>query len=293
MIAPSALMHASLAAMSPELITLNTIIRLRSSGALKVAATSRPTTSILAIPPEILLAIRGHLLPLVITHLTTLSGAALVAYEATRRAQLCAECLEFNTHVFGPDLWAWPGTGACHCGDVGRAASTRRALFKSKASLTSPRGLPKPANEQEWLELYLSKRAKRVLAARDGPRASISKGIWDLVAGVLQEHECRIDGDTNGALLCLVPALSRDADTAEERWRAAAALGRVQRELGLSAATAVDGAWRRPKLSHDNERLAPRGKTETPAIKAQSRLLQPSVLLSMLALGVAAAVTCI
>ncbi|KZP25348.1 hypothetical protein FIBSPDRAFT_1041495 [Athelia psychrophila] len=305
-IAPSALMHASLASMSPELLTLNTIIHLRSSGSLKVASVSG--TSILSIPPEILLVIRGHLLPLVTSHLTALSANALAAHEAMRRAQMCPNCLTYHTHVFGPNTWDWPKNGVCHCAPGRTSASFPRVLAHARTG-SSPK--PGPATPQEWLETYLSKRAKRLVAARHGPRASMGKGIWDLVTDVLREFECGVVRDeatgdealspgacASGALLCIVPApldSGSDVNSADVAWRNATTLRRVQRELGLTMADAEKDSHR-PRVSHARFHEAPASHTktvETPAIKAQSPSFpQPSVLLFLLSFVTIIALAC-
>ncbi|KZP21466.1 hypothetical protein FIBSPDRAFT_931673 [Athelia psychrophila] len=253
-ITPSALMHASLAFMSPELLTLNTIIHLRSSSSLKVLATSGTgTASILSLPPEILLAIRVHLLHLLITHLTLLSSNSLSAYETTRRAQLCEDCLAYHTEIFGGDVWSWPVRSACYClgSPKGIILAFQRASYKPVESLESTRIPPEPVAQQEWLEFYLSKRAKRIFAARQGPRASMRKGIWDLVSDVLHMLQCSIirhpdnsslftSSRTSRALRCTVvpEPLGNGADvTCEDvhmNGRNAIVLWRLQTELGLS-----------------------------------------------------------
>lgn len=268
-------MHASLACMSPEVLALNAIIRLRSSGMLQVDAPS--TASILSIPPEILLAIRGHLLPLVIRDLSATSAEALTAYEAARGAQMCDDCVVYHTHVFGADTWNWPPNSICRCRD----GTSFSPFSRTPASLAHSRKLsrPKPATPQDWLEFYLSKCAKRVLAARHGARASMNLNIWDLVASVLREFECGVLRDNSGAIspagalvsivsLPLEDSLAPNQDTA---WCVANTLRRVERELGLLFIDANVGIHK-SKASHERSHKIAHIKKGLPILSAYVQL---------------------
>ncbi|KAK1221895.1 hypothetical protein PQX77_015275 [Marasmius sp. AFHP31] len=88
----SRLMHASLAYLSIETRTLDTII-------------ARPPPNL---PTEILLLIRTHLLTSITTHLIHQSHSALHRY-ASRL--LCTECRSYNEYVYGDDPWVWDPCG--------------------------------------------------------------------------------------------------------------------------------------------------------------------------------------
>ena len=101
----STLMHASLANLTPELLTLDDILQ---------------TTT--QLPTELLLIIRGHLLCSLSADLIAQSAQTLAAYEQSLISLLCADCASYNTDIYGPNVWDWPWdqfSGPCLCrGDI-------------------------------------------------------------------------------------------------------------------------------------------------------------------------------
>lgn len=131
MVPPSILMHASLAYLSPEFQTFAFIIRHHSNNTLLIHPESvnslhaMSSTTLSSLPPEILLTIQYHLLPDLISHLSTLSDHTLASYESSIFSLLCTDCQEYNKKVYGPTFWDWPHFfGPCRCESVGKNCET-------------------------------------------------------------------------------------------------------------------------------------------------------------------------
>lgn len=101
------LQHAVLAYISSELHTFDTIIKLHSRGRLQIDA-SPWQTSLLSLPPELLLTIRSHLIPTKTCALLSSTTHSLASAFLSRARNLCANCLTYNVEVFGPDVLNWP-----------------------------------------------------------------------------------------------------------------------------------------------------------------------------------------
>lgn len=167
-ISPSTLMHASLAYLSIELRTMDSIMTSQSSN----------------LPLEILLLIRAYLVVGVTEILVVRSSSALSRYEKSLRCLLCASCLAYNQDVYGDDVWDWEQfSGACAC-----FATEYRSI-----SFHPPTLNPKFYDRQHWLEFYLSKKALRLIqnSCSSQSLANDSQVIWDLVSSVLQNYGCQ------------------------------------------------------------------------------------------------------
>jgi hypothetical protein len=203
-VSPSQLMHACLAHLSPEQVTLDRIIALRSRHMLRVdAAATAP--SIVSLPAEILLEIRSHLAPLVNADLKTATSCALIDHEAAVRASLCADCLTYNREVFGEDTWGWTNySGGCDCGRVGAGAETASqdkrevAVYKDKHA---------------WLEAHLSRQAPS------------GAPIWDVVSDVLGEFDCRLSRESPRGRVEVIPVAAGAIEQHVALWRLDAELG--------------------------------------------------------------------
>jgi hypothetical protein len=162
----STLMHAVLAHVSPELREFDLI----AFGVLRMRTLSR-ALSLSSMPTEILLLIRSHLLPVLITHLIATSAVFLQSYEASLRHLICPQCTFYNEYVYGIDVWSWQLSGPCAC-------------TPHEPHMRRPN--PKQFRDRHhWLESHLSHQS---LGFR-GLSAS-SAAIWDLVADVLGSFGC-------------------------------------------------------------------------------------------------------
>ncbi|KAG5643131.1 hypothetical protein DXG03_001521 [Asterophora parasitica] len=175
----SILMHTSLAYLSPELQTLDSILRDSFSGRLIVVPPR------LRLPTEILLIIRQHLFPAITTSLYERSTQALARYESCIRRLLCPDCLSYNQEVYGPEIWGWEHfTGACCCRRKGSGQAEPPQLPEYgdfwNHNQINPAG-------HSWLELYLSFESKRLANCQRSFHS-----IWDLVGTVLSDHGCRL-----------------------------------------------------------------------------------------------------
>jgi len=185
----SALMHASLAFLSPEIQTMDSIIR---------------TSPILMpiLPTEILLLVRESLFPLIMTQLVQKSTAALEAYEHSLRNLLCPDCIVYNLDIYGPNIWHWEQFhGPCACLQVESLPSSIRSSPQLPSTST-----PNPKqfkDAQHWLEEHLSRDATVKLLIKSHElhptqslaTSTISPGagettIWDVISFVLQEYGC-------------------------------------------------------------------------------------------------------
>lgn len=204
----STLMHAALAHLSPELQTLDSLIR-------------RPNT--LCIPPEVLLIIRFHILPIVTVSLIAASTVAQHRYELSLRALLCPECLLYNEEIFGSDVWQWEQfSGPCACAEAIPGAQSQPILPVRTPKTTAitlhppssnPSPLPRPHSKinpkqfthpEHWLEHHLSLQVIRLRRPRNiqihQSRPFSSNAIWDAVSDVLREFGCEIIHGHSGAL---------------------------------------------------------------------------------------------
>ncbi|KAF8079081.1 hypothetical protein FPV67DRAFT_94937 [Lyophyllum atratum] len=257
----SILMHTSLAYLSPEIQTLDSILQDSFTGKLNIIPAR------LRIPTELLLIIRNHLLPAVTAHLFERSTQALAQYESFLRKLLCQECLSYYQEVYGPDIWGWEQfTGACSCRvakdgfDEGFGEHTEkyRDLWSQEQSFP---------NCSTWLELYLSFESSRLA---DYPTSFHS--IWDVVSVVLGVYGCQLkDNVTQSSKhrlflpfqrikitvdiptpVTIVPATS--ALPGDARHSAPAILHRADRDLCLSFAYEMGlEIWR--ERSHSRSRF--------------------------------------
>jgi hypothetical protein len=158
-VSPTHLMHVALAHGAPELRTLDVLVRGRAHG---------------AIPPELLLVVRGHLLHALVADAHTRSTAALDEFEAAGAERLCGECAEYNAQVYGAAPWAWPNfVHGCDCPRAGERASD--------ATTPRPRvGEKPPRCRREWLEAHL---ATRLVPARP---------VWAEVEAMLGSVGCTV-----------------------------------------------------------------------------------------------------
>jgi hypothetical protein len=178
------LMHSSLAYLSPELRTLDSIIQ-------------RPLTTLnkMHLPTEILLHIRFHLLHAVTNHLVQRSASTLAQYESSLRDLLCSDCIAYNHFVYGPDIWHWENfTGACECIEMMRSANNSWT-FNSPEFFHVDSDPQKFATAMDWLESYLSLESSRLKRHRANQRHSLA--IWDVVEEVLRDHGCHILRDAS------------------------------------------------------------------------------------------------
>ncbi|KAG2022806.1 hypothetical protein CC2G_000529 [Coprinopsis cinerea AmutBmut pab1-1] len=120
-------MHVSLAQLSPELTTIDTLVHGLSPSVL---------------PAELLLLVRGHLLPLVTAELISKSERILATHEATLLSLLCRDCAAYNLDIYGPSVFKWPWdqfSGPCACrGDSGEYATRIDTFNRCVNSLRSP-----------------------------------------------------------------------------------------------------------------------------------------------------------
>jgi hypothetical protein len=230
----SILMHSSLACLSPELQTFDSIIR-------------RPPSE-MHLPVEILMHIRSYLLPVMTGHFMQRSTSALTRYESSLRDLLCSDCIAYNQVVYGPDIWQWEHfTGACNCIGI-RHDARRSGIFDPPEYLQVYPDPQQFATAMDWLEFYLtleSSRLKRSQSYQGHPL-----GIWDVVEQVLRDHGCYIfrgpaagsrlypGGDANSVVIAALPSyLERNGEEIEmgdEDDTARQILYQARRDLGLS-----------------------------------------------------------
>jgi hypothetical protein len=244
-VSPSTIMHASLAYFSPEFQLFALIIRLHSNSTLLIHPTYPSSsysnrTTLNSLPPEVLLIIQSHLLPALISHLSTLSDCALASYESSILSLLCADCQKYNKDVYGSTFWNWPHfSGPCYCASVETSCGTPL----DGREITNL-DINQFRNPHHWLEAHLSERANNIIVARPKVRTWTSEKkevIWDLVADVLRGFECAIvneDGTPflrsttfDGRNVSIVPACDEEVEDIKDR--KTIIMRRVWRELGL------------------------------------------------------------
>ena len=204
------LMHSSLAYVSSELRTLDSIIQQPPA-----------TSNTMHLPPEILLNIRSYLLPIVTNHLMQRSAFALAQYEASLRDLLCSDCIAYNQFVYGPDVWQWEHfTGSCKCVKMTRSLSHAWA-FNIPENLHVNPDPQEFTTAMDWFEFYLSLESSCLKRQRAHSKHSFA--IWDVVEEVLRDHGCHIlhdaggglslrDGNANSVTIAALPSLLENVD---------------------------------------------------------------------------------
>lgn len=237
----STLMHASLAHMSQELQTMDSIIQ---------------NTSNASLPTEIIIIIRNCLFPIITAQLLAQSATALLAYEKSLQNLLCPDCVAYNLDIYGPDVWHWEQfSGACACLEVVEPGHASGKHAKSDLGLLNPKQF---YNSLQWLEHHLSNEIAR-RAINYHPFDSVCSrqitltNIWDAVDNVLREFNCEINHEFDDVhayynrgqsknkrdVVQIVPLQqvldSEKVDGTENdaKWRAHILLRRVSRDLGL------------------------------------------------------------
>ena len=231
------LMHSSLAYVSLELRTLDSIIQ-----------RPPPISNKMRLPPEILLHIRFYLLPIVTNHLMLRSASALAQYESSLRDLLCPDCIAYNQFVYGPDVWQWEHfTGSCECVEMTRSLSHAWTFDIPEKFHVNP-DPQEFTTAMDWLEYYLSLESSH-LKRQGRTSCKHSFAIWDVVEEVLRDHGCHIalveptsrrdrDRDANSVTIAALPSLLQDVDVdvpiPEEECTARRILYRAVRDLNLS-----------------------------------------------------------
>ncbi|KAK0233577.1 hypothetical protein IW262DRAFT_1452105 [Armillaria fumosa] len=265
----STLMHASLAYLSDEVRTLDSVITSKSP-------LPSSCSSLLAMPTEILLLIRSHLLLAVTTELIDRSASALKRYESSLRVLLCSDCIAYNQDVYGKDIWEWEQfSGACSCVDV----ATPRIRHRPTTTINPKRFV----DRVHWLEHYLSRKSLRLLRGRSTPSTSSQDVIWEAVSVVLEHFGCKV---VMGSSRCrrFFPLL-RDTNVVvvpemecESWWLTGVTLNRVDRDLGLSLhhpdtlEDLVDGVVPLPSVSRSS-----RYSQQKQALTLRSSILRPTI----------------
>lgn len=205
-------MHASLAFLSPEIQTMDSIIR---TSPILISTWHTP-----ALPTEILLLIRESLFPLIMAQLVQKSTAALEAYEHSLRNLLCPDCIVYNLDIYGPNIWHWEQFhGPCACLQVESPPPNIRASPQLPSTST-----PNPKqfkDAQHWLEEHLSRDPTVKLLIKShlatspiSPGAYCETTIWDVISFVLQEYSCefvRVEPEERAS------KVARDADRTQFR----------------------------------------------------------------------------
>jgi len=105
----SALAHAALAHLTPELLAFDADILHSSSLACPL-------------PKELLLIVRTNLISCLSTDLIVESTQSLASHETSLLSLICPDCISYNTDIYGPSVFDWPWdqfSGPCLCqGDV-------------------------------------------------------------------------------------------------------------------------------------------------------------------------------
>ncbi|KAF9567849.1 hypothetical protein CPC08DRAFT_813998 [Agrocybe pediades] len=209
-VSKSTLFHASLAHLSPEIQTLDTIIS---------TAYCTPNVRPPTLPTELLLLIRGWSFLTVTTHLIQQSTTALERYERSLCELLCADCVAYNLDIYGPDIWQWEQfSGACACTQEDKMEDPhlhtnpglhgQQGRYYSKEPANTAILNPKQfVDAEHWLEFYLSREVipfADLRVGRHGHRVGLDAAstsgsqpppeligdIWDVVDFVLREHNC-------------------------------------------------------------------------------------------------------
>ncbi|KAH6916671.1 hypothetical protein BKA70DRAFT_1417455 [Coprinopsis sp. MPI-PUGE-AT-0042] len=176
------LMHASLAQITPEVATLDSV---------RHGSQAR-------LPAELLLLIRAYLIPIVAQELLSQSEAALTAHESTMMSLLCSECVFFLSEIYGTSVFLWPWdqfSGPCACrGANGEHAIRIDKFNKCIGSLRSFPPLKAPSEDRPSLqfppcyldahyilESHLSRQARRMARLAYKDEISFSKRTASLL----------------------------------------------------------------------------------------------------------------
>ncbi|KII94002.1 hypothetical protein PLICRDRAFT_412095 [Plicaturopsis crispa FD-325 SS-3] len=178
------LLQACVAYLSPELQSLDTIIRLRSQHILCIEPHITRRTTFASLSPEILLIVRTYLYAELFAACRSRARFSLARYETSIRELLCPGCQAYRDEVFGTDVWGWENfTGPCMCLE-GKRLSCFGSRKPSQIICNSPIPTVKLfATRSDWLEDFLSNELRRLSA---GP-----KHIWNAVSAVLHEFSCK------------------------------------------------------------------------------------------------------
>ncbi|KAI5124106.1 hypothetical protein M0805_000920 [Coniferiporia weirii] len=243
---PEDVFHACVAYNRPEMLALDSIIRLRSSDAL-VVSTAKQGATLASLPAEIFLRIRSHLQSSLRSTVAEHTVVALREYQAALVEGICPDCYWWNVDIYGEDVWAWVENGyrgACSCVVSGDVDPRVPSPSKSRV-LSTFEGLEIPSRAH-WFRAHVSRTHLR------------SASSWRFARDVLAEFGCtpritapqaaeppQSDFDAFkkatkrtlpcdfGALISIAPTEQRSA--AEEP---AITLRRLTRELGISSCTA-------------------------------------------------------
>lgn len=202
-VSKSTLLHTSLAYISPELETMDDII---------LNAYTQSIPGKIALPTELLLLIRGCLLPIITAQLIKRSTLALMTYEQSLRDLLCPDCISYNFDIYGPDIWQWEQfNGACACVEpveTSILAGSRNSIGLAKQSFptyqektTSGPGILNPkqfVDASHWLESYLSREAALRVSSHEVDQLGSSgsrpiptiDSIWNVVSLMLLDYGC-------------------------------------------------------------------------------------------------------
>lgn len=156
------LLHAALANISHELVTLDDVIR----------------APVRNLPTELLLIIRTYLSTILTTQLYVESTHALIEYETNLQRLLCSDCISYNHDIYGPDVWEWQQfSGPCNCIPTDRSDQFIEQLI--------PHVQPQQfLNPFHWLEHHLSTQVAHI--------SPTTSSIWDVVTDVLCRYHCEI-----------------------------------------------------------------------------------------------------
>ncbi|KAH7922687.1 hypothetical protein BV22DRAFT_1197250 [Leucogyrophana mollusca] len=157
-----ALTHAVLAYSSPELTALDAI-------------------STTHLPPEIVALIRTHLVAS-LSHglLASLNTSLAAAVDA-----LCAECTQFNVHVYGEHVLDWPRLepDGCRCAEVGRSPTATALKHQSLCDDENGRYVPVAESDPPpWFQAH----------THSAVSATSHSGIDALISAVLLEFGCAL-----------------------------------------------------------------------------------------------------
>lgn len=285
-VTPSALMHACAAYLSPEAQTFTTIRRLHSERKLTIDSPTQ-TTTLLALPSEILLSIHTHLIPLMTSHLIKHSNASLASYEANLLSTLCADCQAYTTYIYGPKVWNWPYfPGPCTCAQYTFRAVIGRGMHRylglgtltrmcTSGWLALPSGVDDSVEEKKknvvpggpvvysspdrWLEAHLSKyvasQSHRLKGSPENDSSSNDPHIWLAISSVIRELGCEMA--SAGSLYRLsrkyirpLMAPYQEGEMQEVSWRRNAIIREASRELGLGYTYGDFGSWTRESESN-------------------------------------------
>ena len=150
------LLLACMAYTRPEMRTFGHIIRLHSTRSLVVDERASTQTSLLTLPPEMLLHIRSFLQAELVKQLTTDAHHALLDYESTLVEGLCEDCFTWNCDVYGTDVWEWVENGYKNVCDCCVQGVDHRVFSDRKVISMQHYGQLNIKTRRQWLEAYVS-----------------------------------------------------------------------------------------------------------------------------------------